>query len=203
MQHPKAPARGPCVNRAHARPILVPVPQYCYKNIAAKAGSRNNGDCMTLEKMSTFIGIVIERAWPLCLIAMLNWWWVMHGSSPYAVFTFLYGFAGCLVFLRGFGLATSLPIYCLAFAAFLSADPSRNEITLLQTMLNLEYSARIYLRLLVTAFKSALMALPFSLFFFDRMNGYTALLKIPLCVFFLVLVLEPTFLILMLAIFGM
>lgn len=70
-------------------------------------------------------------------------------------------------------------------------------------MLNLEYSARIYLRLLVTAFKSALMALPFSLFFFDRMNGYAALLKIPLCVFFLVLVLEPTFLILMLAIFGM
>ena len=55
----------------------------------------------------------------------------------------------------------------------------------------------------IIAIKSALMALPFSLFFFDRMGGYAALLKIPLCVFFLVLVLEPTFLILMLAIFGM
>ena len=158
---------------------------------------------MTLEKLDDAARAFIRGAWPLCLIAMLNWWWVMHGSSPYAAFAFLYGFAGCLIFVRGFGLATSWPIYCLAFAAFLTADPSPNEITQLQTMLNLEYSARSYLRLLVTAFKSALMALPFSLFFFDRMGGYAALLKIPLCVFFLVLVLAPTFLILMLAIFGM
>ena len=158
---------------------------------------------MTLEKVSTFIGIVIERAWPLCLIAMLNWWWVMPGSSPYAVFTFLYGFAGCLVFLRGFGLATSLPIYCLAFAALLTAYPAENETAQLQAILNLEYSAYIYLWEFVTAFKSALMALPFSLFFFARMGGYAALLKIPLCVFFLALFLGPTFLILMLAIFIM
>ena len=158
---------------------------------------------MTLEKVSTFIGIVIERAWPLCLIAMLNWWWVMPGSSPYAVFTFLYGFAGCLVFLRGFGLTTSLPIYCLTLAALLTAYPSLNEIAQLQSMLHFEHMNCNYLEELVTAIKSALMALPFSLFFFDRMGGYAALLKIPLCVFFLVLVLEPTFLILMLAIFGM
>ena len=61
----------------------------------------------------------------------------------------------------------------------------------------------IYLWAFIIAFKSALMALPFSLFFFDRMGGYAALLKIPLCVLFLVLVLAPTLLILLPAIFGM
>ena len=158
---------------------------------------------MTLEKFDDSARAFIRGAWPLCLIAMPNMLILAAFHDPDIFFFILYSLAGCMIFVRGFGLATSLPIYCLAFAAFLSADPSRNEITQLQTMLNLEYSARIYLRLLVTAFKSALMALPFSLFFFDRMNGYAALLKIPLCVFFLVLVLEPTFLILMLAIFGM
>ena len=158
---------------------------------------------MTLEKLDDAARTFIRGAWPLCLIAMLNWWWMMSGSSLYAVFTFLYGFAGCLVFLRGFGLATSLPIYCLAFAALLTAYPAENEITQLQLMLNLEYSAHSYLWEFVTAFKSALMALPFSLFFFDRMGGYATLLKIPLCVFFLALILDPTLLILMLVIFGM
>ena len=70
-------------------------------------------------------------------------------------------------------------------------------------MLHLEHMDYIYLWDLVTAFKSALMALPFSLFFFESMGGYVALLKIPLCVFFLVLVLAPTLLILLPAIFGM
>ena len=161
---------------------------------------------MTLEKVSTFIGIVIERAWPLCLIAMLNWWWVMPGSSPYAVFTFLYGFAGCLVFLRGFGLTTSLPIYCLTLAILFTVAPAENETAQLQAILNLEPSAYTYLWEFVTAFKSALMALPFSLFFFNRMGGYVALLKIPLCVFFLALFLGPTFFMLlfaMLATFAM
>ena len=158
---------------------------------------------MTLEKLDDAARAFIRGAWPLCLIAMLNWWWVMPGSSPYAVFTFLYGFAGCLVFLRGFGLTTSLPIYCLTLAALLTAYPSLNEIAQLQSMLLLEHLDRNYLEELVTAIKSALMALPFSLFFFERMGGYVALLKIPLCVFFLALFLGPTFLMLMLAIFIM
>ena len=158
---------------------------------------------MTLEKLDDSARAFIRGAWPLCLIAMPNMLILAAFHDPDMLFFILYSLAGCLIFVRGFGLATSLPIYCLAFATFLTADPSPNEITQLQTMLNLEYLAYFYLWELVTAFKSALMALPFSLFFFDRMGGYAALLKIPLCVFFLVLVLAPTFLILMLAIFGM
>ena len=158
---------------------------------------------MTLEGVDASARAFIRGAKPLCLIAMFNWWRVTPGSSPYDVFIFLYGFAGCLVFLRGFGLTTSLPIYCLTLAALLTAYPSLNEIAQLQSMLLLEHLDRNYLEELVTAIKSALMALPFSLFFFDRMGGYVALLKIPLCVFFLVLVLDPTILILLIAIFGM
>ena len=158
---------------------------------------------MTLEGVDASARAFIRGAWPLCLIAMFNWWRVTPGSSPYDVFIFLYGFAGCLVFLRGFGLTTSLPIYCLAFAALLTAYPAENEITQLQLMLNLEYSAHSYLWAFTIAFKSALMALPFSLFFFDRMGGYATLVKIPLCVFFLVLSIEPTLLILALSLSGM
>ena len=109
-------------------------------------------------------------------------------------------------FVRGFGLATFWPIYGLTLAALLTAFPVENEITQLQAILNLEYLADIYLWDLVIAFKSALLVLPFSLFFFDRMDGYVALLKIPLCVFFLALVLAPTLFMLlfaMLATFGM
>ena len=158
---------------------------------------------MTLEGVDASARAFIRGAWPLCLIAMFNWWRVTPGSSPYDVFIFLYGFAGCLVFLRGFGLTTALPIYCLSLAALLTAYPSLNEITQIQIILNLEHMDRNYLWELVTAIKSALMALPFSLFFFNRMGGYVALLKIPLCVFFLALFLGPTFLMLMLAIFIM
>ena len=158
---------------------------------------------MTLEKLDDAARAFIRGAWPLCLIAILNLWCLMPTARPYAVFSFLYGFAGCLIFVRGFGLATFWPIYGLAFAALLTAATSRHEIAQLQAMLHLEHMDRSYLRDLVRAFKSALMALPFSLFFFDRMGGYAALLKIPLCVFFLALFLGPTFLMLMLAIFIM
>ncbi|OXS27648.1 MAG: hypothetical protein BCS36_11400 [Desulfovibrio sp. MES5] len=158
---------------------------------------------MTLEGVDASARAFIRGAWPLCLIAMLSLLAMGIICGSYMLFSILYGLAGCLIFVRGFGLATSLPIYCLAFAAFLSADPSPNEITQIQSMLRLEHMDHIYLWDLVTAFKSALMALPFSLFFFDRMGGYVALLKIPLCVFFLVLVLAPTLLILLLAMFGM
>ena len=157
---------------------------------------------MTLEGVDASARAFIRGAWPLCLIAMFNWWRVTPGSSPYDVFIFLYGFAGCLVFLRGFGLTTSLPIYCLTLAALLTAYPSLNEIAQLQSMLLLEHLDRNYLEELVTAIKSALMALPFSLFFFDRMGGYATLLKIPLCVFFLVLSIEPTLFMLALSFSG-
>ena len=161
---------------------------------------------MTLEKFDDSARAFIRGAWPLCLIAMLSLLFMPFICNPYMIFSILYGFAGCLIFVRGFGLATSLPIYCLAFAAFLSADPSRHEIIQIQSMLHLEHMDYIYLWDLVTAFKSALMALPFSLFFFESMGGYVALLKIPLCVFFLALFLGPTFFMLlfaMLATFGM
>ena len=157
---------------------------------------------MTLEGVDASARAFIRGAWPLGLIAMFNWWRVTPGSSPYDVFIFLYGFAGCLVFLRGFGLTTSLPIYCLTLAALLTAYPSLTERAQLQSMLLLEHLDRNYLEELVTAIKSALMALPFSLFFFDRMGGYVALLKIPLCVFFLVLSIEPTLLMLLLSFSG-
>ena len=158
---------------------------------------------MTLEKFDDSARAFIRGAWPLCLIAMFNWWRVTPGSSPYDVYIFLYGFAGCLVFLRGFGLTTSLPIYCLTLAILFTVAPAENETAQLQAILNLEPSAYSYLWEFVTAFKSALMALPFSLFFFDRMGGYATLVKIPLCVFFLVLSIEPTLLILALSLSGM
>ena len=157
---------------------------------------------MTLEGVDASARAFIRGAWPLCLIAMFNWWRVTPGSSPYDVFIFLYGFAGCLVFLRGFGLTTSLPIYCLTLAILFTVAPAENETAQLQAILNLEPSAYSYLWEFVTAFKSALMALPFSLFFFDRMGGYATLVKIPLCVFFLVLSIEPTLLILALSLSG-
>ncbi len=158
---------------------------------------------MTLEGVDASARAFIRGAWPLCLIAMPNMLILAAIHDPDIFFFILYSLAGCMIFVRGFGLATSLSIYCLAFAAFLSADPSRHEIIQIQSMLHLEHMAYIYLLNLVTAFKSALMALPFSLFFFDHMGGYAALVKIPLCVFFLVLVLAPSILTLLLFIFGM
>ena len=158
---------------------------------------------MTLEKLDDSARAFIRGAWPLCLIAMLSLLFMPFICNPYMIFSILYGFAGCLVFLRGFGLTTSLPIYCLTLAILFTVAPAENETAQLQAILNLEPSAYTYLWEFVTAFKSALMALPFSLFFFNRMGGYVALLKIPLCVFFLVLVLAPTLLILLPAIFGM
>ncbi|OXS27649.1 MAG: hypothetical protein BCS36_11405 [Desulfovibrio sp. MES5] len=158
---------------------------------------------MTLEGVDASARAFIRGAWPLCLIAMLNVLVMAAICEPYMLFSSLYGLAGCLIFIRGFGLATSWPIYCLAVATFFTATPTLNEIAQIQSMLHLEHMDRSYLWDLVTAFKSALMALPFSLFFFDRMGGYAALVKIPLCVFFLVLVLEPTIFTLLLFIFGM
>ena len=154
---------------------------------------------MMLEGVDASARAFIRGAWPLCLIAMLNMLILAAFHDPDMFFSILYGFAGCLIFVRGFGLATFWPIYGLTLAALLTAFPVENEITPLQAMLNLEYLAYFYLWELVTAFKSALMALPFSLFFFDRMGGYATLLKIPLCVFFLALVLAPTLFMLLFA----
>ena len=155
---------------------------------------------MTLEKLDDSARAFIRGAWPLCLIAMLNMLILAAFHDPDMFFSILYGFAGCLIFVRGFGLATFWPIYGLTLAAFLAGFPSSNEMTQVEHIFG---NIEIYLWAFIIAFKSALMALPFSLFFFNRMGGYVALLKIPLCVFFLALFLGPTFFMLMLAIFIM
>ena len=157
---------------------------------------------MTLEKFDDSARAFIRGAWPLCLIAMLNMLFMPFICNPYMIFSILYGFAGCLIFVRGFGLATSWPIYGLTLAAFLAGVPSSNEMKVLEHMLNFEHMDEL-LWAFIIAFKSALMALPFSLFFFDSMGGYATLVKIPLCVFFLVLSIEPTLLMLLLANSGL
>ena len=157
---------------------------------------------MTLEKFDDSARAFIRGAWPLCLIAMLSLLATGIICGSYMLFSILYGLAGCLIFVRGFGLATFWPIYGLTLAAFLVGFPSSNEMKLLEHMLNFEHM-REFLWAFIIAFKSALMALPFSLFFFDRMGGYATLVKIPLCVFFLVLSIEPTLLMLLLANSGL
>ena len=154
---------------------------------------------MTLEKLDDSARAFIRGAWPLCLIAMLSLLFMPFICNPYMIFSILYGFAGCLIFVRGFGLATFWPIYGLTLAAFLAGFPSSNEMTQVEHIFG---NIEIYLWAFIIAFKSALMALPFSLFFFDRMGGYATLVKIPLCVFFLVLSIEPTLLILALSFSG-
>ena len=153
---------------------------------------------MTLEKLDDAARAFIRGAWPLCLIAMLNMLILAAFHDSDVFFFILYSLAGCMIFVRGFGLATFWPIYGLTLAAFLAGFPSSNEMTQVE---HIFWNIEIYLWAFIIAFKSALMALPFSLFFFNRMGGYVALLKIPLCVFFLALFLGPTFLMLMLAIF--
>ena len=155
---------------------------------------------MTLEKLDDSARAFIRGAWPLCLIAMPNMLILAALHDPDIFFFILYSLAGCMIFVRGFGLATFWPIYGLTLAAFLAGFPSSNEMTQVE---HIFWNIEIYLWAFIIAFKSALLVLPFSLFFFDRMDGYVALLKIPLCVFFLVLVLDPTILILLIAIFGM
>ena len=155
---------------------------------------------MTLEKFDDSARAFIRGAWPLCLIAMPNMLILAAFHDSDVFFFILYSLAGCMIFVRGFGLATSWPIYCLTLAAFLAGIPSSNEMTQVEHIFG---NIEIYLWAFIIAFKSALMALPFSLFFFDRMGGYATLVKIPLCVFFLVLSLEPTLLMLLLANSGL
>ena len=155
---------------------------------------------MTLEGVDASARAFIRGAWPLCLIAMLSLLAMGIICDSYMLFFILYGLAGGLIFVRGFGLATFWPIYGLTLAAFLAGFPSSNEMTQVE---HIFWNIEIYLWAFIIAFKSALMALPFSLFFFDRMGGYATLLKIPLCVFFLVLSIEPTLLILALSLSGM
>ena len=155
---------------------------------------------MTLEGVDASARAFIRGAWPLCLIAMLSLLAMGIICDSYMLFFILYGLAGGLIFVRGFGLATFWPIYGLTLAAFLAGFPSSNEMTQVEHIFG---NIEIYLWAFIIAFKSALMALPFSLFFFDRMGGYATLLKIPLCVFFLVLSIEPTLFILLLANSGL
>ena len=160
---------------------------------------------MTLEKLDDAARAFIRGAWPLCLIAMPNMLILAAFHDSDVFFFILYSLAGCMIFVRGFGLATSWPIYGLTLAAFLAGVPSSTEMTQVEHIFNIEH-IEISLWAFIIAFKSALMALPFSLFFFDRMGGYATLLKIPLCVFFLALFLGPTFFMLlfaMLATFAM
>mgnify|MGYP003592593218 CR=1 FL=1 len=157
---------------------------------------------MTLEKFDDSARAFIRGAWPLCLIAMPNMLILAAFHDPDIFFFILYSLAGCMIFVRGFGLATFWPIYGLTLAAFLTGVPSSTEMAQVEHMFNIGH-IEVSLWAFIIAIKSALMALPFSLFFFDRMGGYVALLKIPLCVFFLVLSIEPTLLMLLLANSGL
>ena len=84
---------------------------------------------MTLEKFDDSARAFIRGAWPLCLIAMPNMLILAAFHDPDIFFFILYSLAGCMIFVRGFGLATFWPIYGLTLAAFLAGFPSSNEMT--------------------------------------------------------------------------
>ena len=79
---------------------------------------------MTLEGVDASARAFIRGAWPLCLIAMPNMLILAALHDPDIFFFILYSLAGCMIFVRGFGLATFWPIYGLTLAAFLAGFPS-------------------------------------------------------------------------------
>ena len=84
---------------------------------------------MTLEKLDDAARAFIRGAWPLCLIAMPNILMLLAIHDSTVFFFILYSLAGCMIFVRGFGLAIFWPIYGLTLAALLTAFPVENEIT--------------------------------------------------------------------------
>lgn len=142
----------------------------------------------------------VRREWPLC---------VFFGLSVYVVFAAYYGYeqasrelaglalaglAGGLFCLKRFGLDHCPWVYLLAALLTLPTNISLEDAQALRAAYApLRNWHTLSISLMFGSLRGMLAAVPFSLFFLRKLPGCSALWKIPLSVFFLILALEPVF----------
>lgn len=142
----------------------------------------------------------VRREWPLCIFAALAGIVVYDGYYGYEqpsrglAGLALAGLAGGLFCLKRFGLDHCPWVYLLAALLTLPTNISLEDAQALRAAYApLRNWHTLSISLMFGSLRGMLAAVPFSLFFLRRLPGCSALWKIPLSVFFLILALKPLF----------
>lgn len=137
----------------------------------------------------------VRREWPLCVFAALSFFVVFWYDDAPRRLACLLGLAGGLVCLKRFGLDHCPWIYLLAGVLACLAQISLDDAKELRASYNLlRFWKPLFICLMFASCRGMLASIPFSLLFLRKLPGFSALWKIPLCVFFIILALEPFFL---------
>ena len=137
----------------------------------------------------------VRREWPLCIFAALALDVALsYYDDALRRLACLIGLAGGLFCLKRFGLDHCPWIYLLAGVLACLAQISLDDAKELRATYNLLHSWKpLFICLMFASCRGMLASIPFSLLFLRKLPSFSALWKIPLCVFFIILALEPFF----------
>ena len=167
-----------------------------FKEISSYSGKKRNrgGHVAIPELVNRGLGFV-RREWPLCLFAAtaLCSIFFCYDDAPRR-FAGLIGLAGGALCLKRFGLDRNIWIYLLAAVLAILPGISLDDVKRVRTDWQLHNFDTQLVWLMLASLRGLLVAVPFSLLFMKKAQGVSMLWKVPLCVFFLILALEPLFL---------
>lgn len=149
---------------------------------------------MAMSELVNRAWTFLRREWPLCLFVVGAMYDVLfyYDDVPRKI-AGLIGLGGSLFCLKRFGLDHCPWIYALAAVLTLPTDISVEDANLLQAYKPLHNWEPLFIQLVFGSLKGMLASIPFSLFFLRKVQGFSAIWKIPLCIFFMLLALEPLF----------
>ena len=137
----------------------------------------------------------VRREWPLCLFAVLSLLVIVDYPDPAMRRAALAGLLGGVFCLKRFGLDHCFWIYLLAGVLAFLAQISLAEAKELRASYELLRPwGTLLICLVFASLRGTLISIPLSLLFWRKVPGFSRYLKIPLCVFFIILALEPIFL---------
>lgn len=166
-----------------------------FKEISSYTGKkRNRGGHMAMpELVNRGLGFV-RREWPLCLFAVLSMSVIATYDDASMRRVALAGMLGGLFCLKRFGLDHCFWIYLLAAVlTFPTGIPLADAKALQASHEPLRPWGVLFICLVFGSLRGMLASIPFSLLFLRAMGGFSALWKVPLCTFFIILALEPIF----------
>ncbi len=138
-------------------------------------------------------GAFLRREWPLCLFAVLSLFVLVDYDTPAMRRAALAGLLGGLFCLKRFGLDHCFWIYLLAAVLAVLPGISLNDVKRVRADWQLYIFDTEFIWLLLTTLRGMLLAIPFSVFFVKRARSFSVVWKVPVCVLFLILAIEPVF----------
>ena len=134
--------------------------------------------------------------WPVLMVILFAYWGSLWAQDNASSVVLAVGAAGADIFLLLYKMEKSFWLYISAFFMCIANDISLNNARHIISIMHIEWLSPLAASILLVAVQGAIITfvlLLLCMIIFKRQVDFYALVKIPVCMLFLLAALEPTF----------